>query len=234
MTRHPFVPLLLLLSFFTLSGVAQASPGAIAERLKPYGTLCLKGDPCEQQVVATTPAAEPDRYRYAQTGSLTERLRPYGRVCLKGDPCDPSAAAPVPEHHEVSREAVAGEPQVTVTVTVTTRPASSPETSQPPPTAKPATPPRQETGIRVSSAERKRGQQIVSSSCYGCHDTGVMGAPRIGQKADWAPRARKGVDALLAQAKKGFEGRMPPRGMCSDCSDADLRAAIRYMLSESL
>ncbi|WP_426415713.1 c-type cytochrome [Aestuariirhabdus sp. LZHN29] len=235
MTRHHYATsLLLLAALSTLPLVAEANIAAIAERIKPYGTLCLKGDPCETESAAPVAAAvESKRHPYSKSSSIAERLRPYGRLCLKGEPCDPASAAPKPEHVEVKEEAVAGEPVVTVTVTVTTEPASSPKAKpQPAPAAKPK--PKPKGAFKISKAERSKGQEIVSNNCFGCHDTGIMGAPRIGQRGDWAPRAKKGVEGLLAQAKKGFDGRMPPRGMCNDCSDNELRSAIKFMLSESL
>jgi cytochrome c5 len=76
------------------------------------------------------------------------------------------------------------------------------------------------------------GQKIYKQSCQACHANGVANAPKPGDKAAWAPRIATGIDAMLATAKKG-KGAMPPKGTCMGCSDADLKAAIEYMVSQS-
>lgn len=77
----------------------------------------------------------------------------------------------------------------------------------------------------------RSGEQVVTAHCAACHMTGAAGAPKIGT-ADWAPRKAKGVDALLASAIKGLNA-MPPKGMCMDCSDDELKGAIEHMLAKS-
>ncbi len=60
-----------------------------------------------------------------------------------------------------------------------------------------------------------------------CHAAGVAGAPKLGDKAAWAPRLAQGMDTMVQSAIKG-KGAMPPRGG-SSASDADLRGAVEYM-----
>lgn len=76
------------------------------------------------------------------------------------------------------------------------------------------------------------GQAIYQQSCQSCHATGVANAPKLGDKAAWESRIALGVDALLASAIKG-KNAMPPKGACMNCSDADLKAAIEYMVSQA-
>ena len=64
-----------------------------------------------------------------------------------------------------------------------------------------------------------------NKSCNICHGQGLMGAPKIGDKAAWAPRLAKGKAVLLDHAKNGFN-QMPPRGTCTDCTDEDLSKLI--------
>ncbi len=85
----------------------------------------------------------------------------------------------------------------------------------------------------AAGAAHRSGQEIVQQVCSGCHGAGVMGAPRIGNKADWAPRIAKGMDTLLQHALNGFNNKMPPRGTCTSCSDDDIKAAITYMTNQS-
>ena len=61
---------------------------------------------------------------------------------------------------------------------------------------------------------------------------GVAGAPKLGDIAGWAPRIAQGADTLFEHATKGFKG-MPPRGGSSQLTDADVTAAIDYMVERS-
>ncbi|MYN14831.1 cytochrome c5 family protein [Pusillimonas sp. TS35] len=72
------------------------------------------------------------------------------------------------------------------------------------------------------------GEKLYKSICFACHADGVAGAPKFGDKAAWAPFIATGLDAMLAKAINGV-GAMPPRGG-SQASDAELKAAIQYMV----
>ena len=76
------------------------------------------------------------------------------------------------------------------------------------------------------------GQKIYMKSCLACHAAGVAGAPKLGDKAAWAPRIATGMDALVTSSIKG-KNVMPPRGTCASCSDDELKAAVEYMVSQS-
>ncbi len=76
------------------------------------------------------------------------------------------------------------------------------------------------------AAGPRSGQKVYQASCFACHGTGAMGAPKT--KADWEARAAKGKDTLLSNAINGING-MPPKGTCMDCSDEELQAAIEFM-----
>lgn len=80
----------------------------------------------------------------------------------------------------------------------------------------------------AAMAERS-GEEVYNTKCSVCHAAGVAGAPKFGDAAAWAPRAEKGIDALLATAISGINA-MPPKGTCMDCSDAELKSSIQYML----
>ena len=75
------------------------------------------------------------------------------------------------------------------------------------------------------------GQKIYQKTCQACHLVGVAGAPKLGDKAAWAPRIAKGNDALLSSVKNGLNA-MPPKGTCMSCSEDELRAAIVYMVEQ--
>ncbi|MAD90620.1 MAG: cytochrome c5 family protein [Pseudoalteromonas sp.] len=72
----------------------------------------------------------------------------------------------------------------------------------------------------------RTGEQVYQASCFGCHGTGALGAPKTAD--DWAARLTKGRDVLLDHAINGFNS-MPPRGTCMDCSDDEIAAAIDFM-----
>ena len=84
----------------------------------------------------------------------------------------------------------------------------------------------------AAAAQPKSGEQIYNGTCMACHATGAAGAPKLGDAAAWAPRIAKGMDALLASSTSGLNA-MPPKGLCMTCSDAELMAAIEYMVSNS-
>jgi cytochrome c5 len=73
------------------------------------------------------------------------------------------------------------------------------------------------------------GEALYKQACMACHAAGVANAPKLGDKAAWAPRMQQGVPALVQSAIKG-KGAMPPKGG-STASDAEIRAAVDYMVS---
>lgn len=77
------------------------------------------------------------------------------------------------------------------------------------------------------------GKRIYQQSCLSCHGMGAAGAPRLGDVAAWAPRIAKGMDALVHSAVQGMPPGMPAKGLCPACSEADLRAAVVFMVEQS-
>lgn len=84
----------------------------------------------------------------------------------------------------------------------------------------------------VAAMAERDGATVYNTKCLACHMTGAAGAPKVGMADQWAPRAAKGMDALLATAKSGI-GAMPPMGTCMDCTDGEMTAAIQHMLDNS-
>lgn len=86
-------------------------------------------------------------------------------------------------------------------------------------------------GVKGETASVKiDGVKVYASGCNVCHATGVAGAPKLGDKAAWVPRLGQGIDALTAAVVKG-KGAMPPKGAVATASDAELRAAVEYMVA---
>ena len=76
------------------------------------------------------------------------------------------------------------------------------------------------------------GQTVYTKSCAACHDSGVMGAPKIGDKAEWAQLSAEGLDKLTHNAIHGIE-KMPPKGGNMQLTDAEVKAAVEYMIKSS-
>lgn len=74
------------------------------------------------------------------------------------------------------------------------------------------------------------GEKLYNSVCFACHATGVANAPKLGDKAAWEPLVATGMDTMVEIAIHG-KGAMPPRGG-SQASDAEVRAAVQYMVSK--
>jgi cytochrome c5 len=86
-------------------------------------------------------------------------------------------------------------------------------------------------------AENAVGKKVYGSVCSMCHAANVAGAPKPGDKADWGPRIAQGNDTLYKHAIEGFtgaKGMMPARGGGSALTDDELKAAVDYMVAQSL
>ena len=76
------------------------------------------------------------------------------------------------------------------------------------------------------------GKAVYDGTCQACHTSGVAGAPKLGDKAAWAPRLGAGVAALQASALKG-KNAMPAKGGNPSLTDADVKAAVDYLVSQA-
>jgi cytochrome c5 len=74
-----------------------------------------------------------------------------------------------------------------------------------------------------------KGKPVYDMACMACHTAGVAGAPKLGDKAAWAPRLKAGTSTLYTSALKG-KNAMPPKGGNLSLSDADVKAAVDYMV----
>jgi cytochrome c5 len=80
------------------------------------------------------------------------------------------------------------------------------------------------------------GQQVYQSACFACHDAGIAGAPKLGDKSQWAKHIAKGLDTLYASALNGVQGSagaMPAKGGNPALSNAEVKAAVDYMVARS-
>jgi cytochrome c5 len=78
------------------------------------------------------------------------------------------------------------------------------------------------------------GEGVYKTACAACHSAGIAGAPKSGDKAAWAPRIAQGKPTLYEHAIKGYIGKagaMPAKGGNSALADADVQAAVDYMVA---
>lgn len=81
----------------------------------------------------------------------------------------------------------------------------------------------------AGKAEAGKGKSVYDSACTVCHAAGVAGAPKAGDKAAWAPRLKTGMAALYTSSLKG-KNAMPAKGGNPALADADVKAAVDYMV----
>ncbi|KVV47130.1 cytochrome C [Burkholderia ubonensis] len=81
----------------------------------------------------------------------------------------------------------------------------------------------------TSADAASAGKALYTQVCQACHAAGVLNAPKFGSKEDWAPRLKEPMDTVYNYALHG-KGAMPPKGG-SNASDADVKAAVDYMVN---
>jgi cytochrome c5 len=112
--------------------------------------------------------------------------------------------------------------------------APAPAPSTPPPAAAPAVatlaavPPPAAPAAPAKTADV--GKKTFDTVCTACHTAGVAGAPKLGDKAAWAPRVAQGKDKLYQSALHG-KNAMPAKGGNPAIPDADVKAAVDYMVA---
>ena len=80
----------------------------------------------------------------------------------------------------------------------------------------------------AAPAAGKSGEEVYKAVCAMCHATGLMNAPKFGDKAQWEPRIKQGRDTLVSNATKGIR-MMPAKGGNPSLSDAEVAEAVKYM-----
>ena len=91
---------------------------------------------------------------------------------------------------------------------------------------------RVEFGTAGAAAGSRSAEQVYKAVCTNCHQTGVAGAPKLGDKGAWAPRIKEGLSEMVADAIKGVRA-MPPRGGDASLTDEEVARAVVYMANQS-
>lgn len=79
------------------------------------------------------------------------------------------------------------------------------------------------------------GKTIYGNLCHSCHDTGAGGAPKISDKAAWAPRVAAGIETLDKHAIEGYTGKsgiMPAKGGNPSLTDEQVKATVQWIVDQ--
>ena len=101
-----------------------------------------------------------------------------------------------------------------------------PSDDQGPSTSQVVPPPPTTDGVQMG------GKQAYDQACAGCHEEGLDGAPRTGDREAWAGRSWLWEAVLFEHAKDGYMT-MPAKGGEEDLDDATVEMAAEYMLSKT-
>jgi cytochrome c5 len=127
-------------------------------------------------------------------------------------------------------------PATATAVAIEATPAVAPTPASATATAAPLTPTATAPAAATpATASVDTGKKVFDAACVACHGTGIAGAPKLADKAAWAPRVQQGTAVLYEHAIKGFQGKtgvMPPKGGAS-VSDDEVKAAVDYMLASA-
>ena len=235
----PIIGIILLVQLVTSS--KSPDPGAlkgeaVAQRIQPVGRVEFAGADggaggarsaeeivkttcatCHQAGVAGAPKMG-DKAQWAPR--IKQGLQSLVQTAIKGKGAmPPKGGNTALSDDEVARAVVlmANQSGASFKEPAAKAPAQKPEAVAAAPAAKPA------------AAD---GTKVYDTTCTACHTAGVANAPKPGDKAAWAPRLKQGTDALVQSVVKG-KGAMPPKGGNSALSDAEIRAAVEFMVSQS-
>jgi cytochrome c5 len=150
---------------------------------------------------------------------------PKAAATPAADAAKPAEGQQVPSPAEAA--AATATPAATAAAAAPAAPAAAPAAA-----ASPAAAPAAAESPAAGGQAAADGKAVYDGTCGVCHNTGVAGAPKIGDKAAWAPRLEAGHDAMVKNAIVGVRA-MPPKGGNMKLSDAEVQAAVDYMLAQS-
>jgi len=82
------------------------------------------------------------------------------------------------------------------------------------------------------NAFAETGESTYKQVCAACHTSGVLNAPKLGDKAKWAPLIAEGQVVLTAHGYVGVRG-MPAKGGNPNLSIEGFSDAVAYMVNKS-
>lgn len=87
-------------------------------------------------------------------------------------------------------------------------------------------------GKKPLKSSLKRGKEVFDAVCSTCHVDGNLGAPKIRDNLSWSKRLNNGLLPLIRYALDTYKPNKS-LGICKDCTDTDIIAAVKYMINES-
>jgi cytochrome c5 len=95
-----------------------------------------------------------------------------------------------------------------------------------------AAPAQQQAAATPQKSGAADGKAVYDKVCFACHQVSVANSPKLGDQVAWAPRIKTGIDPLVQSVIKG-KGAMPPKAGNPALSDAEIRAAVEFMVSQA-
>lgn len=195
---------------------------AIARRLQPVGSVCLKGDSgcaAKVQVPPASAATAAADTATAQAGGGRSGTATADAAADDDRTAAAGAAAGGASGSETSDSAAAGADEAATA-------AAGGEADE--------GAAADGGGEMTVAAAAIDGEAIYNQACMACHTTGAGGAPMIGNVDQWSDRIAKGRDALHQSGLNGVAGTaMMAKGGRVDLSDAQVVAAVDYMIAQS-
>jgi len=261
----PIALIILLANFVTgakreSAGTAAMSPEAIAERLRPVGSVVVAaagggagsalqaGDAvyklacaaCHAAGVAGAPktgdvAAWKPRLTQGYDTLVKHAVEGFKTMPAKGgnaslDPIEVARAVAYMGNQAGAKFVEPAAPAAKVAEASPAAAAAAPAAAAPAAPAASAAVPAAAKVVTAATPAAAASKTLYTTYCSACHVAGVAGAPKFGDKAAWAPRLALGVDGLTQTVLKG-KGAMPAKGGAAGASDAEIRAAVEYMIA---
>ncbi|KHD05469.1 hypothetical protein PN36_04940 [Candidatus Thiomargarita nelsonii] len=247
-----FIVIVLLITKLGSGEHHEDSKDMLSERLKPVGQVNVKGMVAQAPVVekAAAPRSAKEIYetvcqachtpgileapKYGDKAAWTDRIA-KGEAMLIQNAVNGFNTMPAR-----GGNATLSDEEVKLTVQYMLAAVGSNETPAPDQQEMPTPVAATSTSESATDSESTDfdlalGEEIYNTACVACHAMGVAGAPKVGDKDNWAPRIAKGMDTLSTNALQGFQGEigvMPPKGGRMDLSDDRVKAAVAYMVSQ--
>ena len=90
--------------------------------------------------------------------------------------------------------------------------------------------------LKSHSREALLGRGVYDKACQTCHNSGIAGAPKLGDVSGWVDRIGQGWPACNDHAINGYQGAdgvMPAKGGNMTLSDDDVVNAVAFMVESS-
>jgi cytochrome c5 len=184
---------------------------------------------CHQAGVANAPKLG-DKAQWAPR--IEQGLNTLVASVVKGKGAmPPKAGDPSLTDEEIERAVVLMANEAGASFKAPAAPKPGPAAATPAQPAQAAAQPAQASAPPAKPAAAE-GKAVYDQTCVACHMQSVAGSPKLGDKTAWAPRIDTGMDSLVQSVLKG-KGAMPPKGGNASLSEAQVRAAVEFMVSQS-